>query len=167
MGFVYAVLWCAQPPPLPYLARPASPACGYGYQDRRYSGEAPPPLATHTPFSTVRGHSGGSLRQPLIRRLWVWKLILDSDGDHFLFSPLFDKMPVSRYIDCCSWVKISEFYADADILSVSKFVKFSAWQASTISRYSTGESLPIKARRLEATPHLTTACKESNTIRET
>jgi hypothetical protein len=43
-----------------------------------------------------------------------------------LFSSLFDRTPVSRYIDCCSWVKISEFYADADILSASKFVKFSA-----------------------------------------
>jgi hypothetical protein len=35
----------------------------------------------------------------------VYELILDSDGDHFLFSPLFDRTPVSRYIDCCSLAK--------------------------------------------------------------
>jgi hypothetical protein len=67
MGFVYAVIWCAQPPPpppLPYLVRPASPARGYGYQDRRYSGETP--LATHTPLA--RDLNGGSLGQPLILR---------------------------------------------------------------------------------------------------
>jgi hypothetical protein len=39
------------PPPLPYLARPTSPACGHDYQGRRYSGEPPPsPHITHTPF---------------------------------------------------------------------------------------------------------------------
>jgi hypothetical protein len=43
------------PPPLPYLARPASPAYGYGYQGRRYNGETPPPLppVTHTPFQQL------------------------------------------------------------------------------------------------------------------
>jgi hypothetical protein len=39
----------------------------------------------------------------------VCKLILDSDGDHFLFSLLFDRTPVSRYIDCYSLAKISVF----------------------------------------------------------
>ncbi len=42
------------PPPLPYLARPASPACGYGYQDRRYSGEPPPPLSPTPHFKSQR-----------------------------------------------------------------------------------------------------------------
>ncbi len=68
MGFVYTVIWCAQTPPpphlSPYLARPASPACGQG------TVEGPPPSHPH-PISTVRGHSGGSLGQPLIWRLWV------------------------------------------------------------------------------------------------
>jgi hypothetical protein len=34
---------------------------------------------------------------------------LDSDGDYFVFSPLFDRKPVSRYMDCYSLAKISEF----------------------------------------------------------
>ncbi len=67
-----------------------------------------------------------------------------------MFSPLFDRTPVSRYIDCYSLAKISEFQADADILSAPKFVTLSAWQAGTISRYSAGESSPIKAGRSEA-----------------
>jgi hypothetical protein len=79
-----------------------------------------------------------------------YKPILDSDGDHFLFSPLFNRTPVSRYIDCCSLAKISKFWADADIFSAPKFVTFSAWQAGTISWYSAGESLSIKARQPES-----------------
>ncbi len=59
------------------------------------------------------------------------KLILDSDGDHFLFSPIFCMTSVSRYIDCYSLAKISEILVDADILSAPKFVAFSAWQAGT------------------------------------
>jgi hypothetical protein len=35
----------------------------------------------------------------------VYKLILDSDGDYFLFSPIFCRRPVSRYIDCYSLLK--------------------------------------------------------------
>ncbi len=46
----------------------ASPAWGYDYQDRRYMGR--PPSHPH-PISSVRGHSGGSLRQPQIQRSWV------------------------------------------------------------------------------------------------
>jgi hypothetical protein len=56
---------------------------------------------------------------------------------------------------------------DIDILSVPKFVTFLAWQAGTISRYSAGESPPIKAGQPEATPHLATACKGIHIIRET
>ncbi len=47
-----------------------------------------------------------------------------------------------------------------------KFVAFSAWRAGRISWYSAGESLPIKAGRPEAMPHLSTACKGINTIWE-
>jgi hypothetical protein len=35
-------------------------------------------------------------------RSCVYKLILDSDGDHVFFSPFFCRSPVSRYIDCYS-----------------------------------------------------------------
>jgi hypothetical protein len=52
-------------------------------------------------------------------------------------------------------------------MSATKFVTFSALKAGTISRSSAGESLPRKAGRPEATPHLATACKGINTIRET
>ncbi len=86
---------------------------------------------------------------------WVWlcELILDSDGDHFLFSPIFDRTPVSRDLDCYSLAKISEILAGADILSTPIFVMFSAWRAGTISLYSAGESPPIKAVRPVATAH--------------
>ncbi len=48
------------------------------------------------------------------------KLILHSDGDHFLFSPI--RTPVSRYIDCYSLAKISEIYfVDAKILLTPTF----------------------------------------------
>ncbi len=89
---------CLQPPC--FYGRTLS--CGYGYQDRRYSRETAP--CTHTPFQQPET-STGSLGQPLILGLWVYELILDSDGDHFLFSPLFDRTPMSRYIDCCSLAK--------------------------------------------------------------
>jgi hypothetical protein len=36
---------------------------------------------------------------------------------------------------------------------------FLAWRAGTNSRYSTGESLPIKAERQELPPHLETTCE--------
>ncbi len=48
-----------------------------------------------------------------------------------------------------------------------KFVTFLAWRAGTTSRYSAGESPPIKAGRPEATPHLATARKGIKTIWET
>jgi hypothetical protein len=91
---------------------------------------------------------------------------LDSDGYHFLFSPIFDRAPVSRDIDCYSLAKISEILAGADILSTAIFVTFSAWQAGTIIQYSAGESPPIKAGRPAATTHLVTARGEINTFWE-
>ncbi len=36
---------------------------------------------------------------------------------------------------------------------------FLAWQAGTNSRYSTGESLPIKAGHQKTIPHLETTCE--------
>ncbi len=55
----------------------------------------------------------------LIHLKWVWlcELILDSDGDHFLFSPIFERTPLSRDLYCYSLAKISEILAGADILS--------------------------------------------------
>jgi hypothetical protein len=64
---------------------------------------------------------------------------------------------VSRDIDCYSLAKISEILAGANILSTTIFVTFSAWRAGITSRYSAGESPPIKAGRPVATAHLATA----------
>jgi hypothetical protein len=73
---------------------------------------------------------------------------------------------VSRDIDCYSLAKISEILAGANILSTPIFVMFSAWQASITSRYSEGESPPIKAGRPVATAHLATAYGGFNTFWE-
>jgi hypothetical protein len=91
---------------------------------------------------------------------------LDSDGDHFLFSPIFDRTPVRSDIDCYSLAKISEILVGADILSGQIFVTFSALQAGTICWYSAGESPPIKAGQPAATAHLVTASGEINTFWE-
>ncbi len=47
------------------------------------------------------------------------------------------------------------------------FLTFSAWWASTISRYSAGESLPIKVGPPVAMAHLATACGGINIFWET
>ena len=83
-----------------------------------------------------------------------------------MLLPIFDGMPVSRDIDCYSLVKISEILAAADILSTPIFVTFSAWRDGTISRYSAGESPPIKAGQPVATAHLATARGGINTFWE-
>ncbi len=72
-------------------------------------GGPPPPHCYPHPISAVIDLSSGSLWRPLFWRSWVCELILDSDGDHFLFLPLFDRTPVSRYIDCYSLVKSVNF----------------------------------------------------------
>jgi hypothetical protein len=167
MGFVYAVIWCGQPlPPFPLSCVSCLTCLRLWLSGQEVQRGDPPPCHPHLIFA-ARDLNGGSLGQPLISRSLVCKLILDSDGDNFLFSPLFDRSPVSRYIYCYSLAKISEFQADADILSAPKFLPFSTWRASTISRYSAGESQPIKAGWPEATPHLATACKGITTIWET
>ncbi len=51
---------------------------------------------------------------------------------------------MSRDIDCYSLAKISEILAGANILLTPIFVTFSAQRAGTTSRFSAGESLPIK-----------------------
>jgi hypothetical protein len=107
-------LVCTGPPlPLPYLARdlPHSPAA----MVIRTGGTArSPPLCYPHPISAVRDLSSESLWWPLFWRSWVYKLILDSDGDHFLFSPIFNMILVSRDIDCYSLAKISEILARAN-----------------------------------------------------
>ncbi len=90
------LLSCVHMPPPPHLSpilrdMPHPPAV----MVIRTGGTArmlPPPHCYPHPISAVRDLSGGSLWQPLILRLWVCELILDSDGDHFLFSPIFKEI---------------------------------------------------------------------------
>ncbi len=100
--------YCASPPPSP----------------------PPPPLGSYPILETQRPHCWISVTDS-VWRLWVQKLILDSDGDCFLLLPIFDRTPVSRDIDCCSLAKIREILAGADILLTPIFVTFSAWRAGT------------------------------------
>ncbi len=95
----------------------------------------PLPLSSPPMGPTPLEHSETSamnLCDGLNWRSWVCELILDSDGDHFLFSPIFDRTPVSRDIDCYSLAKISEILASADILWRPIFVTFSAWRTGTL-----------------------------------
>ncbi len=51
-------------------------------------------------------------------------------------------------------------------MTAPKFLTFLAWRAGTISLYSMIESPLTKVGQLETVTHLTTAFKDSNTIRE-
>jgi hypothetical protein len=77
----------------------------------------------------------------------VEKLILDSDGYHFLLLPIFDRVPVSRDIDCLSLAKISEILADADILSTPIFCDISAWGPVQYGRESTHKSVAVRSNQ--------------------
>jgi hypothetical protein len=110
MGSVYAVILCALlHRPLPSLLRDLLTRLRLWLSGQEVQQGGPPPHCYPHPISAVIDLSSGSLWRPLFWRSWVCELILDSDGDHFLFLPLFDRTPVSRYIDCYSLVKISEF----------------------------------------------------------
>jgi hypothetical protein len=119
------------------------------------------PLHPH-PISAARDLNGRSLGQPLILGLWVYELILDSDGDHFLFSPLFDRTPVSRYIDCWSLAKNQgilggrRHFVGAKICGV---FSTAGWYNKPV-QYGRESAHKRKAAGGNAT--LTTACKESN-----
>jgi hypothetical protein len=101
----------------------------------------PPPHGSYPILDTQRPQPWISVTSS-VWRLWVQKLILDSDGDCFLLLPIFDKTPVSRDIDCYSLAKISEILAGADILSTPIFVRFSAMRAGT--------NKPVQCRRESA-----------------
>jgi hypothetical protein len=72
------------------------------------------------------------------------KLILNRDVDRFLPLPFFYRTPVSRDIDCLSLAKISEILAGADICWRQYFVTLLHGRPVQMSRYSVGESQPIK-----------------------
>jgi len=161
-------LVCIDPPPLPPLLHATCLTCltclRLWLSGQEVQQEAPP--LPPTPLMSIQRPQCWISVMASIWRLWVWELILDSDGDHFLFSPIFCRTPVRRDIDCYSLAKISEILPGANILSTPTFVTFSAWRASTISWYSAGESPPIRAGRPAATAHLVSARGGINTFWE-
>jgi hypothetical protein len=96
----------------------------------------------------------------------IVELILDSDGNHFLFSPIFDRTPVSRDLDCYSLAKVSEILAGADILSDANICDVFCMAGRPLSRYNAGENPPIKAVQPATTAHLVTTCGGINTFWE-
>ncbi len=67
---------------------------------------------------------------------------------------------MSRVRDCCVLAGISGISGGSLIFGCRvNLDHFLAWRAAISSRYSTGESPPIKAGQLELTPHLETTCK--------
>jgi hypothetical protein len=75
---------------------------------------------------------------------------LDCDGYRFLLLPIFDRVPVSRDIDCCSLAKISEILAGTDILLTPIFLMLlhgGPVQMSTAAR-SRQDSLASPAKKI-------------------
>ncbi len=124
----------------------------------------PPPPAIHSPFqqsetSAVDLYDGIYFRGRKCMN-WYWTVMVITFCYHqFLIGRLWAEILTAWLL-----AKIIEILAGADILSKPIFVTFSAWRVGTTSRYSTGESPPIKAGRPEATPHLATACGGINTF---
>ena len=79
-------------------------------------------------------------------------------------SPLFDRTPISRERDCCDLTEISEISGRRQRFGLrQRFDHFEVKWAGRNSRYSTGESPPIKAGRRELNPHLESTCTRFNT----
>ncbi len=67
---------------------------------------------------------------------------------------------MSRVRDCCVLAGISGISGGHLIFGCRMNLDhFLAWRAAINSRYSTGESQPIKAGQMELTPHLETTCE--------
>ncbi len=78
-------------------------------------------------------------------------------------SPLFDRVPVSRDIDCYSLTKISEILGGRQRFGMrQRFDHFECGGPVQTGRYSTGESSPIKAGHRELLPHLESICTRFN-----
>ncbi len=70
-----------------------------------------------------------------------------------------DRTPISRVRDCCDLTGMSGIPSRSQTFGWSMdLTHFLAWRAGTNSRYSMGESPPIKAERQEPPPHLETTC---------
>ncbi len=82
----------------------------------------------------------------------------------FMFFRVSYRTPVSRVRDCCDLTEISGISGRCLIFGWHvDFDHFWAWRACTSSRYSTGESPPIKAGHWGTIPHLETTCSRFNT----
>ncbi len=75
-----------------------------------------------------------------------------------------DRTPVSRGRDCCELTEISGIPGGPLIFGfhVDLVDHIWAWRAGTSSRYSRGESPPIKAGHWGTIPHLETTCSRFN-----
>ncbi len=81
-----------------------------------------------------------------------------------MFFRFFDRTPTSRDRDCYGLTEISETSGRCQRFGLrQRFDHFKAWRASTSSRYSTGESLPIKAGHWGTIPHLQCTCTRFTT----
>ncbi len=79
-------------------------------------------------------------------------------------SPPFDRAPVSRDRDCYSLTKISEILGGRQRFGMrQRFDHFQCGGPVQTSRYSTGESPPLKAGHRELLPHLESTCTRFNT----
>ena len=77
-----------------------------------------------------------------------------------MFFRLSDRTLVGRVRDYCDLTEISGIPGRSQTFGCCvDFGHFLALQAGTISRYSTGESPPIKALWQELPPHLETTCE--------
>jgi hypothetical protein len=77
-----------------------------------------------------------------------------------MFFRLSDRTLVGRVRDYCDLTEISGIPGRSQTFGFRmEWGHFLAWRAGTNSRYSTGESPPIKAEWQELPPHLETSCK--------
>ena len=79
-------------------------------------------------------------------------------------SPLFDRAPVSRDIDCYSSTEISEILGGRQRFGMrQRFDHFEHGGPVQTGLYITGESPPIKAGHRGTIPHLESTCTRFNT----
>ncbi len=72
----------------------------------------PPSCYIPTPLFSIQRPQRWISVTAFICRLWVCRLILDSDGDHFLFSPIFCRTRVSsdKILTAIVWRKLVKSY---------------------------------------------------------
>ncbi len=114
-GLLCVAICCKQPPPPPPPCAPFHlPAAMFIMP--RGTRESPP---SHPyPFGQFWGCSGRSRGQPLIRRSWVWQLILDSNSDLMHFFGVVIGHLWAELGTAVIWQELGEFQAEAWLLTV-------------------------------------------------